>query len=696
MSFDNEHSKSQSAALCLAEDGFYVFPVASKETDRDGKHNTKKPLCKSWREESTNDPDEIQTLWERAGNAANMVGIDCGKSRLVVIDCDVNKDTGKPDGLANFEAFCFSMGLPLPATYTIQTPSGGSHFYFSLPADFESDKFQNHTSWDFSKQRQTKPGEPQTHIDIRAYGGFIVAEGSTRWDGKAYKRIGDYNVIEELPEWFADHLMPLPEEVKEPKNDKASTGDCFIQGAHVLVDGNDQYARKAFNESITAMALATEGHRNDTLNRLAFNLSSQFVPHRMHADGLGQALERVAIQSGLPAKEAAEAHRMIEDGQQKRKPNYTGMPGIEPPKNTRERRGNIEADVVERAPTVFSPLDAEIMALFSEREKRPPAIPTGLDHVDKLLNGGLRPGLYLLGAAPGMGKTALALQIADNIAASGRNVLFYSLEMVKEELIDRSLCRISKQQNLRKPEIQPLTLRAIEDELRQNGLDGASDNLVKPLMEYVNGTVDGSRKGIARHLMVIDTDEPYIEAIETSVNAFYDQNPDGVVFVDYLQLLRIAADPRTSADPILRLADISRRLKVLSKRAPLVVISSVNRESYYNVPGLDAFKASGDIEFSANAALVLAPAGYTDSTSENRTIKATVDSMRDMPKPLELHLVKGRALALGKCGILFDGASYLMQSTDADHVNASYGALQTELTSVMATDGLTPRRRPRG
>ena len=666
---------SIAVALELADQGFYVFPVISEEVDRDGKPNTKKPLCKSWSAESTNDPQKIHDLWDRSKGwgIANMVGIDCGKSRLVVVDCDVDKETGEREGVCNFIAFCGELGHVLPSTYSVTTPSGGSHFYFRVPDDADASVFRNRTSWDFLKQRQTKPGEAQTHVDIRATGGFIVAKGSMRWDGKTYKLSGDNKTIVDLPDWLADHLLPAPE-LNEQKSASTPVGDDY----GVLVDGDDNYARKAFQESITQMSLATEGHRNDTLNRLAFNLSSEFVPHRMNEQALGRVLERVAIQSGLPAKEAAEAYRMVEDGQTKRKPNYTGMPGIEPPKNTRERRGNIEADVVERAPKVFSPIESEIMALFKERETRPEAISTGLDHVDKLLNGGLRPGLYLLGAAPGMGKTALALQIADNIAASGRNVLFYSLEMVKEELIDRSLCRISKQQNLKKPEIQTLTLRTIEDELRQNGLEGASENLIKPLMEYVNGTVDGSRKGIARHLMVIDTDEPYIEAIETSVNAFYDQNPDGVVFVDYLQLLRIAADPRTSADPILRLADISRRLKVLSKRAPLVVISSVNRESYYTVPGLDAFKASGDIEFSANAALVLCPAGYSDSTSENRTIKATVDSMRDMPKPLELHLVKGRALALGKCGLSFDGASYTMQSTDADHASASYMQMQSQ------------------
>ena len=62
--------------------------------------------------------------------------------------------------------------------------------------------------------------------------------------------------------------------------------------------------------------------------------------------------------------------------------------------------------------------------------------PTGISSLDKMLGGGLRRGsLTLIAARPGMGKTSLALQLAGNIAAVGKSVCFYSLEMSKDSLI---------------------------------------------------------------------------------------------------------------------------------------------------------------------------------------------------------------------------------------------------------------------
>ncbi|MCL2355466.1 MAG: DnaB helicase C-terminal domain-containing protein, partial [Oscillospiraceae bacterium] len=68
-----------------------------------------------------------------------------------------------------------------------------------------------------------------------------------------------------------------------------------------------------------------------------------------------------------------------------------------------------------------------------------PAIPTGFKNLDDALDGGLREGLYVLGAVPSLGKTTFALQIADYIAKQGRDVLIYSLEMTKIRLTARSI-----------------------------------------------------------------------------------------------------------------------------------------------------------------------------------------------------------------------------------------------------------------
>ena len=63
-------------------------------------------------------------------------------------------------------------------------------------------------------------------------------------------------------------------------------------------------------------------------------------------------------------------------------------------------------------------------------------IPTGIPSLDEMLGGGLpRGSLTLIAARPGMGKTSLALQLAGNLAAAGRHVLFSELEMTKEQIV---------------------------------------------------------------------------------------------------------------------------------------------------------------------------------------------------------------------------------------------------------------------
>lgn len=70
-------------------------------------------------------------------------------------------------------------------------------------------------------------------------------------------------------------------------------------------------------------------------------------------------------------------------------------------------------------------------------------ISTGFENLDKLLDGGLYPGLYVIGANSSLGKTTLVLQIADSIAKSGQGVLIFSLEMSRFELIAKTLSRMS-------------------------------------------------------------------------------------------------------------------------------------------------------------------------------------------------------------------------------------------------------------
>ena len=68
---------------------------------------------------------------------------------------------------------------------------------------------------------------------------------------------------------------------------------------------------------------------------------------------------------------------------------------------------------------------------------------TGFKYLDEQLGGGIRTGLYVLGAIPSLGKTTLVLQMADNLAKQGEKVLIFSLEQSKFELVAKAISRIT-------------------------------------------------------------------------------------------------------------------------------------------------------------------------------------------------------------------------------------------------------------
>lgn len=70
-------------------------------------------------------------------------------------------------------------------------------------------------------------------------------------------------------------------------------------------------------------------------------------------------------------------------------------------------------------------------------------ISTGFKNLDNILGGGLYAGLYIIGAVSSLGKTTFSLQIADQIATSGTDVLIFSLEMATNELIAKSVSRLT-------------------------------------------------------------------------------------------------------------------------------------------------------------------------------------------------------------------------------------------------------------
>ena len=266
-------------------------------------------------------------------------------------------------------------------------------------------------------------------------------------------------------------------------------------------------------------------------------------------------------------------------------------------------------------------------------------VKTDFEGLDEALDGGLFPGLYVLGAISSLGKTTFVLQLAERIAATGRSVLFFSLEMSKYELVAKSYSRLSYElaENKRNAKttrgilnpIKVLKYNPEEKELLFMTVPAAYQKYAGEL--YINeglGTVGVKeiQDAIKEHIQMTGEPQP-------------------VVFIDYLQILR-PADPhmtdKQSVDyNVLELKKISREYSI-----PIFAISSFNRENYNTPLSMTAFKESGAIEYSSDVLLGLQPAGLQESNGKDKAAKENKAIIKKCKKAeikdIELVVLKNR------------------------------------------------------
>src|ERR1700733_11177015 len=177
------------SALAAADLGWYVFPCAP---------GAKRPaLRENWQDLATTDADRIRSWW---AHQPYNIGIACGQSGLVVIDLDVAHEgqaglDGPVSGADALERLCRAHGQRYPGgTYTVDTPSGGTHLYFTAP----------------KAPVRNSAGRLGPLIDIRADGGYVVGDGSLI-DGRRYAARGDFLPLAlPLPAWLARLLDEAP------------------------------------------------------------------------------------------------------------------------------------------------------------------------------------------------------------------------------------------------------------------------------------------------------------------------------------------------------------------------------------------------------------------------------------------------------------------------------------------------------
>ena len=269
------------------------------------------------------------------------------------------------------------------------------------------------------------------------------------------------------------------------------------------------------------------------------------------------------------------------------------------------------------------------------------AIPTGFETLDKVLDGGLYEGLHTIGAISSLGKTTLIMQVADKVAESGKDVLIFSLEMARAELMSKSISRHTLQQAMRDGNTRNAkTARGITDGKRHINYSRAENELIK-------NAITAYSKYAERLYIQEGVGDIGVTQIRETVGKhirFTGRRP--LVIVDYLQILspynERATDKQNTDKAVLELKRISRDYKL-----PVIAISAFNRTSYKAEAMFEALKESGSIEYTSDTVIGLQLKG-----AGKKGFDPTGEKKRD-PRLIELVILKNRQ---GKVGdkILFE------------------------------------------
>jgi len=348
------------AALDLAKNGFPVFPITP---------NAKTPLIENWQNLATTDLEQVARTWARVPDA----NIGIPTANYIVVDVDARKG-----GLATLN------DVPelaeLPETIESVTWSGGSHLIYALP---------EHTV--VGNRVNVWPG-----IDIRSYGGLIVAPGSTIENCEYYWRDGHSPADRRpaiAPQWLIDKC-------KAPKPKAQNAGERIVEADEIAWDKALEYIEKR-------AAQADEGGRNDA----AFKVAAQIYDYGVSQADAVELLQWWNSLKCHPMLEQHEIEHVAHSAMTYRgkaigasHPNAPGFEAYETPSIAQPRTG-----------TLFTPL------LPFDATKLPPrpwVIPTFA----------CKGRITMLAGPGGVAKSTYTLMVAVALAAGRRDICGFEIK----------------------------------------------------------------------------------------------------------------------------------------------------------------------------------------------------------------------------------------------------------------------------
>ncbi len=268
-------------------------------------------------------------------------------------------------------------------------------------------------------------------------------------------------------------------------------------------------------------------------------------------------------------------------------------------------------------------------------------IPTGFRDMDNILSGLQPADLVVLAARPSMGKTALALNVAQNVAKKGFSVGLISLEMSKEQLVERMFCSLMAVDSWKLR-----TGKLSDDDFGKIG--NVMDELNK-MKIYIDDSVGGSiseLKAKARRLKM-------------------EQGLD-ILIIDYLQLMSSSGSGSTyQQNRVQEISEISRSLKELARdlSVPIIALSQLSRAVEMRpskIPQLSDLRESGAIEQDADVVLMMYREDYYEEDS-------------DRPGLTDIYIRKHRNGPIGRIELSFKKEQMRFVSVERDRNANEYG-----------------------
>ena len=356
---------------------------------------------------------------------------------------------------------------------------------------------------------------------------------------------------------------------------------------------------------------------------------SNFVPAASHAKAYADIVERASVRRRLISAGTQIAEKAYEDDVDA--DNLIG--------DAERELFEVSDKIVKSDYVAIDDLLADAFDRIDELHRNKGALrglKTGFRDLDKKTAGFQKGDLIIIGARPAMGKTTFAQNLTYNIATiNKKGVLFFSMEMAANEIIDRMISDVSGVDNWK---------------MRTGNLSDEEFQKIGDAMDEMDGLP----------IYIDDTSSMTIVELRNKARRALHDHDIGIVVVDYLQLIQ--GSDRYKGNRVQEVTEISRGLKILARELeiPVVALAQLSR----NVTGRDDprpvlsdLRESGSIEQDADLVMFLHRPDYYRQNDDNY----------EETHITELLIAKHRHGAVGKIELYFHPELLRFMSLDTTH-----------------------------